>query len=342
MLMTRRRRRRLKIERRGASPLSRVKRTAGESLAPMSLDGGGDCLLDALPVDVIDAEIASRHPWIVHHLAMAYKRYADYCRRAYAVLPDDAIRRWRLPAYSNITCAFTSSVFNDVAVNCVALPADHPRLFSHFKKESIDKLVEWRDDKLVVITPHCLAGDGPSVTINAGFVLRHRYGALHDGPHGVPAVYHDAACQSCAVRVCRREWYRCDKRHRDDDLPAIVLLTIATDDGCDAAKLIIDRHLERHMRRRRVNRYLLEYGNTILGHLVPTRIDTATRDTAAYFSTAWRGGVKRAEIDGVAAAAAKGVCQWWRDGTFRRAEYIDAVAAAPKDRWHPQSCCTIA
>ena len=302
-----------------------------------SLDGGGgDCLLDALPMDVIDAEIASRHPWIVYHLAMAYKRYADHCRRVYAVLPDDAIRRWRVIGTANITCALSSSVFNDVAVNCVALPSDHPRLRQFLRDNKEKKKLKHRcgydNDELVAIAAHCFAGDGPSTMVNAGFVWRHRYGELHNGPYDVPAVQQDIACQLCAARVCRREWYRGGKRHRDDNLPAIVLLTIATDDA------EFSTHVEKHMRFRTHWNADVYYGDEH-SRTSPLRIDAATRNIVAYFSTArWRrGGVKRAEIDGVKREEIYSIRQWWRDGTFHGVKHI-RVSAAEAGRRPPCRC----
>ena len=309
----------------------------------MSSSLGADCLLDALPLDVIDAEIASRHPWIIYHLVMAYKRYADHCRRVYAVLPDDAIRRWRVIGTANLTCSFTSSVFNNVAVNCVALPIDHPRLCrlltnenNKRKNKKLKHRCGYDNDELVAIAAHCLAGDGPSAMVNAGFVLCYRYGALHDGPHGVAALQQDIACQSCAVGVCLREWYRDGKRHRDDNLPARVLLTLATDD----AELIT--HMHKHMRFRTHWNAGIGYGDEH-SRILPLRIDAATRGIVAYFSKAcWRrgGDGKRAKIDcGVRRSEIDGVCQWWRDGMFHRVKHI-RVSAAEAGRRTP-SCCMI-
>ena len=90
---------------------------------------GGDalqCWLDALPVELIDHEVARRHPSIPFYLAFAYPRFARYCRERYR-LPRDPLSWFaRVP-----TTKHNSSLYDATwcTVNhAIYLPDDHPRL----------------------------------------------------------------------------------------------------------------------------------------------------------------------------------------------------------------------
>lgn len=76
---------------------------------------------DLLSLDVIDAGLASLHPWIMFHLALTYRRYAVYCRE-----------RWRAHGmhlrfvdYMLVTHGFVRA--DRHRASWAWLPDDHPR-----------------------------------------------------------------------------------------------------------------------------------------------------------------------------------------------------------------------
>ena len=116
-----------------------------------SLPPPSRCWLDALPLDLIDREVARRHPSIPFYLAFAYRRFALYCRERYR-LPRDPLSWFaRLPldaSRSLMRC--TSEPW--CAVNyAVYLPDDHPRLKRNVQIRA-DDLIE--DDPSITIREH--------------------------------------------------------------------------------------------------------------------------------------------------------------------------------------------
>ena len=221
------------------------------------------CWLDALPLELIDREVARRHPSIPFYLAFAYPRFARYCRERYR-LPRDPLSWFaRVPLDANPLYLAPWCVVN----YAIYLPDDHPRLK---RIAEIDDLAElhthddevsalnvasvpcydgatsvlhsWWDDDLDEQQQqrhHCRTTGAPPPPTDIVAVEQNQYDAL------TMRLYCDVApsCEATVVwyryGVCHRDgdrpalvkrsgsrsWYKNGVLHRDDDLPAVVFVS---------------------------------------------------------------------------------------------------------------------
>ena len=203
-------------------------------------DASPPCWLDALPLEVIDAEVARRHPSIPFYLAFAYPRFARYCRQHYR-LPRDPLSWFaQVPRGTNALPPYFAAPW--CAVNyAIYLPDDHPRLKSG-GAGARDKTVDayGADDVVYAIrmglrrTPikdtleSVPRYDGTTCVLHSWWdddldgggggndivaVQQNQYDALT-----VRLLYH----QNVLHHEATVAWYRYGVYHRDGDRPAVI------------------------------------------------------------------------------------------------------------------------
>ena len=236
------------------SDTRRSSSVARDTNCHMHDDASPPCWLDALPLDLIDREVARRHPSIPFYLAFAYRRFARYCRERYR-LPRDPLSWFaRVPFdYGPLSTGATTTSTPWCVVNYgIYLPDDHPRLRRIVEITQIINRFAYRDDtyyfwantyndvryaaKMIALMPRY---DGTTCVLHSWWdddLDSHRR-------HGMPPVdvvaveqnQYDAltmrlynggaAAENQNVDACGDAsvvWYRYGVRHRDGDRPAVI------------------------------------------------------------------------------------------------------------------------
>ena len=216
-------------------------------------DTSPPCWLDALPLELIDHEVARRHPSIPFYLVFAYPRFARYCRQRYR-LPRDPLSWFARvpptvePIHSAPWCVVNYAIY---------LPDDHPRLkrvaeitaianrllgdrgVSYAVWESGKDDVRYAATMIAMVPPRYDGGitcvlhswwdddldlrhrdDALSPSADVVAVEQNQYDALTMRMYNAGDANHqnDADVWGDAMVV----WYRYGVRHRDGDRPAVI------------------------------------------------------------------------------------------------------------------------
>ena len=232
---------------------SGVKRSSSSmSAIAKRADASAPCWLDALPLELIDREVARRHPSIPFYLAFAYGRFARYCRERYR-LPRDPLSWFaHVPRGNNSLYAGASPW---CAVNyAIYLPDDHPRLKSGAGASDKTLAAHANDDVVYAISMGLLrtpikdtlesvprydgttcvlhswwdddldrGGGGGAVTAPPVDIV-----AVQQNQYDVLTVllyhhqHHNSGHQNVLYDEATIVWYRYGVYHRDGDRPAVV------------------------------------------------------------------------------------------------------------------------